>query len=81
MDEMGPHAPSQDLEACRMSNEALPDEEVAARVGAAVSGDFQPHSMHWFPMMPDDGFFDLVSPSSCGLSIFVLSSIVLVRFF
>jgi len=42
MDEMGPRAPSQDLEACRMSNEALPNEEVASKVRAAVSGDFQP---------------------------------------
>jgi len=42
MDEMGPHAPSRDLEACQMSNEAHPDEEVAARVRAAVLGDFQP---------------------------------------
>jgi hypothetical protein len=40
MDEMGPRAPSQDLEACWMSNEALPDEEVAPRVKAAVSDDF-----------------------------------------
>ena len=30
-----------DLKACRMSNEALPDEDVTARVRAAVSGDLQ----------------------------------------
>jgi hypothetical protein len=40
MDAMGPRAPSEDLEACWMSNEALLDEEVATRVTAAVSGDF-----------------------------------------
>ena len=40
MDEMGPRIPLWDLEACRMSNEALLDEEVAARVRAAVMGDF-----------------------------------------
>jgi hypothetical protein len=40
MDEMGPHVPLRDLEACQMSNEALLDEEVAARVRATVAGDF-----------------------------------------
>jgi len=40
MDEMGPDASSRDLEACRMSNEALADDEVAAWVRAAVAGDF-----------------------------------------
>ena len=42
MDEMGPSVLSRDLEACRMSNEAPADDEVAARVRAAVVGDFQP---------------------------------------
>jgi len=40
MDEMGPGVSSWDLEACRMSNKAPTDEEVAARVRAAVAGDF-----------------------------------------
>jgi len=62
MDQMGPHAPSRDLEACWMSNEALPDEEFAARVRAAVSGDFQPELVNSFPMKADEGYFDLVSP-------------------
>jgi len=42
MDEMGPGASSRDLEACRMSNEAPADDEVTARVRAAVADDFQP---------------------------------------
>ena len=40
MDEMGPSVLSRDLEACRMSNDAPADDEVAARVRAAVAGDF-----------------------------------------
>ena len=40
MDEMGPGVSSRDLEACRMSNEPPADDEVAARVRAAVAGDF-----------------------------------------
>jgi len=39
MDEMCPGVPSHDLEACRMSNEAPSDEEVAASVRAVVVGD------------------------------------------
>jgi len=61
MDEMGPGVSSQDLEACRMSNEAPADEEVAARVRAAVAGDFQPEHVNGFPMRPDQGSIDLVS--------------------
>jgi len=64
MDEMGPHVPSQDLEACRMSNEALPDEEVAARVKAAVFVDFQLEHVNGFPMKPKKGYYGLVSPLS-----------------
>ena len=65
-----PCAPSWDLEACRMSNEALLDEEVAARVRAAVSGDFQPEHVNTFPMKLDEGYFDLVSLSShCHLAL------------
>jgi len=40
IDEMGPGVSSRDLEACRMSNEAPADDEVAARVRAAIAGDF-----------------------------------------
>jgi hypothetical protein len=40
MDEMGPGVSSHDLEACRMSNEAPADDEVTAKVRAAVAGDF-----------------------------------------
>ena len=47
-----------------MSNEALLDEEVTAKVRAAVSGDFQPELVDSFPMKPDKGYFDLVSPSA-----------------
>jgi hypothetical protein len=47
-----------------MSNEALPDEEVAARVRAAVSGDFHLEHVNGFPMNPEKGYYDLVSPSS-----------------
>jgi len=61
MDEMGPCISSRDLEACRMSNEAPADDEVAARVRAAVAGDFQPKHVNGFPMRPDVGSIDLVS--------------------
>jgi len=61
MDEMGPGVSSRDLEACRMSNEAPTDDEVAARVRAAVAGDFQPEHVNGFPMRPDVGSIDLVS--------------------
>jgi len=60
MDEMGPDASSRELEACRMSNEAPADDEVAARVRAAVAGDFQPEHINGFPMRPDAGPIDLV---------------------
>jgi len=65
MDEMGPHVPLWDLEACRMSNEALLNEEVAARFMATITGDFQPEQVNGFPMKPEEGYYDLVSPSSC----------------
>ena len=61
---MGPRVLLWDLEACRMSNKVLPDEEVTARVKAAVSGDFQPELVNGFPMKPKKGYYDLVSPSS-----------------
>jgi len=63
MDEMGPGVSSRDLEACRTSNEAPAHEEVAARVRAAVADDFQPEHVNGFPMKPDEGLIDLVSPS------------------
>ena len=63
MDEMGLGVSSRDLEACRMSNEAPADDEVAARVRAAVAGDFQPERVNGFPIRPDEGSIDLVSPS------------------
>ena len=63
MDEMGPGVSSRDLEACRLSNEAPAGDEVAARVRAAVAGDFQPEHVNSFPMRPDKGLIDLVSPS------------------
>jgi len=66
---MGPRVPIWDLEACRMSNKMLPDEEVTARVRATVAGDFQPEHVNGFPMKPKKGYYDLVSPSShCCLS-------------
>jgi hypothetical protein len=40
MDEMA-HVLRLKTSRCRMSREALPNEEVAARVRVAVSGDFQ----------------------------------------
>jgi len=60
MDEMGPDVSSRDLEACRMSNEALADDEAAARVRAAVAGEFKPEHVNGFPMRPDAGSIDLV---------------------
>ena len=60
MDEMGPGVLSGDLEACRMSNEAPAEDEVAARVRAAIAGDFKPEHVNGFPMRPDVGSIDLV---------------------
>jgi len=60
MDEMGPGASSRDLETCRMSNEAPTDDEVTARVRAAITGDFKPEHVNGFPMRPDAGSIDLV---------------------
>ena len=66
MDELGPGVSSRDLEACQMSNEAPTDEEVAARFGVAVAGDFQPEHVNSFPMKPEEGYHDLVSsPYRC----------------
>jgi len=74
MDEMGPGVSSRDLEVCRMSNEAPADDEVAARVRAAVAGDFKAEHVIGFPMSPDVGSIDLVSlydPDSRFSSIFL----------
>jgi len=60
MDEMGPGVSSRDLKACRMSNEALADDEAAARVRAAIAGEFKPEHVNGFPMRPDAGSIDLV---------------------
>ena len=62
MDEMGPGVLSLALEACQMSNEAPADDEVAARVRSSIAGDFQPEHVDGFPMRPDQGSIDLVSP-------------------
>jgi hypothetical protein len=62
MDEMGPSISSWDLEACRMSNKAPADDEVAARVRAAIAGDIKPEHVNGFPMRPDAGSIDLVCP-------------------
>jgi len=64
MDEMGPGVSSRDLEACRMSNEAPADDEVAARVRVAAAGDFQAEHVNGFPMRPNEGSVDLVSSLS-----------------
>ena len=61
MDEMGPGVSYRDLEACQMSNEALADDVVTARVRAAVAGDFQPERVNGLPMRPDEGSINLVS--------------------
>ena len=63
MDEMGPGISSRDLEACRMSNEALADDETATRVRAAIAGDFKSEHVNGFPMRPDEGSIDLVCSS------------------
>jgi len=52
---MGPSILSRVLEACQMSNEAPADDEVAARVRAAVAGDFKSEHVNGFPMRPDPG--------------------------
>jgi len=43
-----------------MSNEAPSDDEVAARVRAAIAGDFKPEHVNGFPMRLDAGSIDLV---------------------
>ena len=63
MDEMGPGVSSRDVEACRMSNEALADDETAARDRAAIVGDFKSEHVNGFPMRPDEGSIDLVCSS------------------
>jgi len=77
MDEMGPGVSSRDLEACRMSNEAPANDEVAARVKAAIAGDFKPEHVNGFPMRPDAGSIDLV----CSLLVHSFDSGFLSSFF
>ena len=72
MDEMGLGVLSRDLEASRMSNEAPTDEDVAARVRAAITGDFQPEQVNSFPMKLEKGCLDLVSTQSY----FYLTSVI-----
>jgi len=64
LDEMGSGASSRVLEACQTSNEAPADDEVDARVRAAVAGHFKSEHVNGFPMRPDHGSIDLVSPFS-----------------
>jgi len=74
MDEIGLGVSSWVLEACRMSNEAPTNDEVATRVRAAVAGDFKAEHVNGFPMRPDVGSIDLVSlyePDSRFSSIFL----------
>ena len=59
-----------------MSNEALLDKEVAARVRANVAGDFQSEQANGFSMKPEEGYYDLVCPSSCGHSTLAFGFIV-----
>jgi hypothetical protein len=40
------------------------NEEVVARVSAAVAGGFQPEHVNSLPMRPEEGCLDLVSPWS-----------------
>jgi hypothetical protein len=67
-----------------MLNEVLLDEEVAARVMVAILSDFHLKHVNSFPMKPDKGYFDLVSPSSYCHSIlvfgFVISCLIFLRF-
>ena len=70
---MGPGVSSRDLEAYRMSNEAPVDEEVTAKVRAAVAGDFQPEQVNGFLMKPEEGYHDLVSSPYCCYSWQVVS--------
>ena len=77
MDEMGPGVSSWDLKACQMSNEVPSDQEVAARVRAAIAGDFQPKQVNGFPMKPEEGYFDMVSPLSYLYSTVVVSCVIL----
>ena len=75
MDEMGPDVSSRDLEACQKPNEVPADKEVAARVRAAIAGDFQPEHVNGFPMKPDEVSINLVSSSYFRYTIFDLSDL------
>jgi hypothetical protein len=64
MNEIGPNVVLEDLDACHMSREALPNKEIVKRVRAAIAGTFQVKSINEFPMMPEEGYLDLVSAST-----------------
>ena len=64
LDKMGQRVAPKDLEACRMSGEALPDKEIVTRVNAAIAGTFRVESVNCIPMMPEEGYLDLVIGSS-----------------
>jgi hypothetical protein len=53
-----------------MSSEAPANDEVAARVRAAIAGDFKPEHVNGFPMRPDAGSIDLV----CSLLVYSFDS-------
>ena len=61
-----------------MSNEAPVDDEVTARVRAAIAGDFQPEHVNGFPMRPDQGSIDLVSPFPVSILDFLRPSLRLI---
>ena len=74
---MGSGVSSQDLKACRMSNMLPSNEEVAARVSAAVAGGFQPEHVNSLPMRPEEGCLDLVSSFRYHYSVLVVGHVVL----
>ena len=53
-----------------MSSEAPVNDNVAARVRAAIAGDFKPEHVNGFPMRPDAGSIDLV----CSLVVYSFDS-------
>jgi hypothetical protein len=77
MDEMGPSVLSWDLEACQMSNVAPSDEEVAARVSAAVAGGFKPVLVNSLLVRPEEGYPNLVSFFATIYSILVVGRVAL----
>ena len=74
---MGSGVSSQDLKACRMSNMLPSNEEVAARVSAAVAGGFQPEHVNSLPMRPEEGCLDMVISFRYHYSILVVGRVAL----